>query len=69
MYVFGRRPNSIGFIAVGTRLHPGLFVRFLRWHVRLKPTRHELFSERNGLTKTFRLAGLSLSFRRVKDPA
>lgn len=68
MYVLGKRSNPIGFVAVGDRLRPGLFVRFLHWHFRLKPTRDELFSERNGYTKTYRLAGLSFSVRRIKDP-
>ncbi len=61
--------RPIGFIATGTWRRPGLYVRFLRWHFALKRMRDELFSERYGHTPTYRLAGLSLSIRRVKDPA
>jgi hypothetical protein len=61
--------RPIGFIATGTWWRPGLYVRFLRWHLALKRTRDELFSERYGHTPTYRLAGLSLSVRRVRDIA
>lgn len=60
---------GIGFIAFGTCFHPGVYIRFLRWHFALKRRRDELFSERYGHTPTYRLAGLSLSVRRVRDPA
>jgi len=33
------------------------------------PTKHELFSQRYGYTKTYRLAGLSFSVRRLPEPS
>lgn len=64
-WYFQIRP--VGFVSIAHRPYRGLYVRFLRWHMALKPTRHELFSERYGFRRTFRMAGLSLSFKRVKD--
>jgi hypothetical protein len=61
--------RPIGFIATGTQWRPGLYVRFLRWHFSFKRTRDELFSERHGHVLTFRLAGLSLTHRRIPNPA
>lgn len=68
MVVIGKRRNPIGFIAIAGGFRPGVFVRFLRWHLSLKPTRCELFSERYGYLKTYRFAGLSFSIRRRADP-
>jgi hypothetical protein len=59
--------RPIGFVAVHGSPYPFLGIRFWRWHIALKPTRHELFSERYGYTPTRRVAGLSLSIRRVRD--
>lgn len=61
--------RQIGFVAIHWQPYPFLGIRFWRWHVALKPSRHELFSERYGHTPTYRLGGLSLSIRRVRDLA
>jgi hypothetical protein len=55
-----------GFFVLTAGERPGLWVRVFCLHMALKRTSDELFSERYGHRRVFRLAGWSLSFRRVR---
>lgn len=58
----------VGFVVAERNPYPFFGLRIWRFFMAAKPTRNELFSEREGHTTTLRLAGVSVTFRRVIDP-